>query len=245
MRKYKVAPWCNWPNHDYARKLEELFITGARCDVWRRFMNSATLHRLHRVKGYIIHFNQYDYFDQLICEFPCTEKQLRRTITKLMRPGHEQPIVFKRTDIYDSRGWCTLPLNCFADCANAFNPRTDKERSQSDALKLNEMPTIMFGLRAMPWHITSDMFTLTHRLKDGERLAEMTFAHPDLDRRFENKRWVADKKFSKEATREQMHADLLAHVRLECAKHSVRIVDLDAIDRLTGNDVPTHNPTKP
>lgn len=177
---------------------------------------------LHKIKGRIIWFNRYEYFDNLICEFPCSEKKLREVITGIMRPGHELSVEFTRNDIYDSRAWAYLPLDCFVD-VQGINKRISRKRGwQHDTLDRNEMPVAHFGID-LPWVVSRDCFKLAHRLKDGGRFAEMTFAHPYLDPRFNNLRWVADGQFQREATRAEMESDLFSKVEERCKKYKVTI----------------------
>ncbi len=232
MMKSIKAPWCNWPSVSQAREIEDLYKVGARCDAWRAFLNSDTVKKLKRVKGYILWFNKWEHFDKLLCEFECTEKKLRAVIKSIMRPGHEMPIEFIRTDIYDAKGWTRLPLSCFAEIENC-NERTGEEHWQYEILEKNEMPIVQFGL-PMPWTVSRDCFTLTHCLKDDiaqgvccrRRHAVMTFNHPQLDRRFDGKRWVADMIFPRESKRKEMTEKLFAKVKAECAKHLVTIKEV-------------------
>lgn len=203
----KEPNWINWPNMNYARDLEDLYTMGQRCDAWRAFMQSETIAKLRRLKGRIIWFNKYQYFDKLLCEFDCSEKKLRATIESLMRPDHKMPVEFIRKDIYDARAWAELPLSCFAEV-------------EGDP---NEIPVIQFGLK-LPWEISVDCFTLTHRIKDNLRHAIMTVAHPQIDPRFKGKRWVADQVFPRDTTRKEMETILLDKVRNECKRNLVTIV---------------------
>ena len=217
----KNPGWVDWPNHKYARDIEDLYKVGRRCDAWREFFRSETIEKLKKIKGYILWFNRYSYFERLICEFDCSEKKLRMTIESLMRTGHETPVTFVRKDIYDARAWADLPLNCFAEI-DGCNERSGEVLWQHHEILKNEMPIIQFGIRKR-WVVSRDLFVLTHRLKYGERFATMTFSHPQLDPRFENKRWVAEKTFHKEASRKEMTEALFAEVEQECTKYLVKI----------------------
>jgi len=224
MKKKEIkVRWCGWPNVSYAREMEDLFKVGIRCDAWRSFLSSETAAKLKKIKGHIIWFNRYEYFDKLICEFDCSEKRLRNVIKSLMRVGHEKEIEFIRNDIYDARAWTRLPLSCFAEVDGCL-PRSGKDLWQCEVLEHNEMPVILFGIK-LPWTVSRNCFALTHRLKHGKRHAEMTFSHPQLDYRFDNKRWVAEKTFPKETNRKEMTEDLFAKAEDECTKHLVTIID--------------------
>ena len=223
MKKIKIN-WCNWPHRENKRDPGDLNKVGARCDAWRSFLQSETVAKLKKMKGNCIWFNKYEYFDKLICEFDCSEKRLRSVIKSLMRKGHGIPIEFIRDDIYDARAWVKLPLCYFIEIdVLEYKERSGKDIWQSDILKHNEMPIIYFGIK-LPWVVDSSCFTLTHRLKNGERYAEMIFRHPQLDRRFDGKRWAADDTFPRETTRKEMTEYLFAKVKNECAKHLVNII---------------------
>jgi len=209
----KMKP--NW------RETDDLYKVGARCDAWRTFFKSETIAKLKKIKGRVIWFNRYEYFDKLICEFDCSEKKLRAVIKSLIIPGREMPIMFVRKDIYDARAWAYLPLSCFAEI-NGCNERSDKNHWQYDILKSNEMPVIQFGLKKK-WVVDMGCFKIKHRLKDGMRFAVMTFEHSQLDSRFDGKRWVAEQMFPRETTKEEMTEALFAKVKAECVKHIVTI----------------------
>lgn len=182
-----------------------MYRTGARCDAWRSFLHSENLAKLKRLKGHVLWFNQYEHFEKLIMEFDCTEAQLRRAIAKIVRPQfRDTAFVFKRADIYDARAWAYLPLNWFAE------------------IDEREIPVVQFGLK-LPVSVSRRDFTLTHRLKDGGRFAEMTFSATWLDHRFRGQRWCADGRFSKEATRAEMTASLFSRVEKQCRFHLVTI----------------------
>lgn len=221
MSKAQKGDWCGSPNHSNMRELDDLFKVGARCDAWRSFLKSKTVAALRQIKGHVIWFNRYEHFETLICEFDCTESKLTAVIKGLMLPKSREIVEFVRRDIYDARAWAYLPLGCFTK-TTGFNKRTDTERMQYDVLALNEMPIVQFGIRK-PWVVTRDCFTLRHRIKDGGRFAEMTFAHPQLDTRFRNLRWVADGMFPREAKRADIEAVLFAKVREEAANYLVSI----------------------
>jgi hypothetical protein len=222
MKKIKVN-WCNWPHRENKRGPDDLYKVGVRCDAWRSFLQSETIAKLKKIKGSVIWFNKYEYFDKLICEFDCSEKKLRSVIESLMRRGHEKPVEFLRRDIYDARAWAYLSLSCFAGI-DGCNERSGKNHWQHEILKYNEIPVVQFGIK-LPWVVSRSCFTLTHRLKNGERFAIMTFDHPQLDLRFDSKRWVGKETFPRETTRKEMTEHLFATVESECAKHLVAISD--------------------
>lgn len=227
MGRDKKPRWCNWPNREYQRGDNDLYLTGLRCDAWREFFSSETLRTLKRIKGHCIWFNRYEYFDKLIAEFDCAERTLRNVIKGLLLPGfQDRPIDFLRSDIYDARAWARVPLNWLLEGLQSFGERDPNQprQWQHEVLETNQVPEIQFGVKK-PWIVTRDCFSLRHRLKDDGRFAEMTFAHPDLDPRFENKRWVADGKFAREATRAEMEAALFAQVEERCARHLVTITE--------------------
>jgi hypothetical protein len=223
MSKSEKGGWCGWPDHSNMRATEDLFKLGARCDAWRIFFKSKAIASLKKINGHIIWFNRYEYFDKLICEFDCPQKQLISVLSRLMHPDHRVHIEFLRNDIYDARAWCYLPLSCFVN-VEGFAKRTGIKHLQSEILEINEMPVVEFGIK-LPWTVTRDCFTLTHRIKGSARFAEMTFAHPQLDPRFNNCRWVADGMFPRETERKEMEDVLFARVQAECSKHQVTIVD--------------------
>jgi len=224
MEKQTETPsWCTWPHKRFIRDAQDLFTMGMRCDAWRSFLKSETIKKLKKIKGYVIWFNVYEHFDKLICEFDCTEKKLRNIIESLMIPGCEEKIEFVRKDIYDARAWACLPLSCFAKIGGC-NKRSGDDLWQSDILKRNEIPIVQFGIK-LPWVVSRDCFKLTHRIKYGERHAEMTFNHPQLDRRFHNERWVGKGVYPKKTTRKEMTEDIFISAEIECAKHLVTIID--------------------
>lgn len=207
MSKKQTPRWCNWPHREFAREVNDLNIMGARCDAWRAFLTSDTMKRLRRVKGHFIWFNRYEMFCKLIAEFACTERQLRKAISELVRPEFSgEPYAFQRSDIYDARSWAKLPLSWFAE------------------IDEREVPVIEFGLR-LPWTVNRKDFTLRWRHKRGRKLAVMTFANPAIDDRFEDRRWVAEDLFPPNATRQEMWDALFAEVTKKCRTHLVTIVD--------------------
>ena len=215
----KIKPnWCGWPNQENARGIEDLEIMGMRCDAWRDFLSSETAAMFKKLKGSIIWFNKYQYFDKLICELGCSEKTAIKTIESLMRPGYIVLVDFVRNDIYDSRAWAEIPLICFADIQG--NERSGDYFGYE--LHKNEMPVIQFGLKKK-WVVDMGCFKIKHRLKDGMRFAVMTFEHSQLDSRFDGKRWVAEQMFPRETTKEEMTEALFAKVKAECVKHIVTI----------------------
>lgn len=226
--KYDKEPrWCSWPNRDYQRGNNDLYLTGLRCDAWRTFLTSDTVRAFKRLKGQCIWFNRYEYFDKLIAEFDCTERSLRRVITARLLPEfQDRPIEFVRNDIYDARAWAHIPLNWFVDGLAPLSERDPNPgpRWQYEVLAANEVPDVQLGIKK-PWAVSRDSFSLRHRLKNGSRFALMTFAHPQLDRRFQGKRWVADGTFSREATRAVMFAHLFAEVAEKCGRHLVTITE--------------------
>lgn len=220
MKKIKIN-WCNWPHRENKRDPGDLNKVSARCDAWRSFLQSETIAKLKKMKGNCIWFNKYEYFDKLICEFDCSEKRLRSVVKSLMRSGHEVPVDFTRRDIYDARAWAYISLSCFAKIDG--NGRSGASYYSSDVLKHNEIPVVQFGIK-QPWTVSRSCFTLAHRLKNDKRYAIMTFNHPQLDLRFDGKRWVADGMFPRKATRKEMTEYLFAKVKNECAKHLVNII---------------------
>lgn len=217
----KRQSWCDLPDRKtHMRDTEDLYKVGARVDAWRSFLGPTTVKKLKRIKGNVVWFNKWEHFDKLICEFDCTEKQLRRVIESLLRPGHEVPD-FLRNDIYDARAWASVPLNYFVEEAS-FNPRAIKKPFHWEILEAHEVPLVQFGIE-LPWVVSRNCFSLAHRLKGDGRFAEMSFAHPQLDARFENRRFVADGIFRREATRKEMEEALFAKVEIECHRCLVTI----------------------
>lgn len=199
--------------------IENLRVTSFKCSAWLDFFKTDVLSIFQRAGGSVISHD----LEELYYEFPYEPGAIADLITSFMRPGTDFPIRFKRTDIFDSRGWCTIPLACFVPLSG-------------------DVPQLKIGLRDMPWEITSDCFRLYHRIKRNDRLAEMYFVHPDQERGYSQSmkrgRWVAEEKFELGAKRPDMHAHLLASVRARAAEHFVRIIDLDALDRLEGRPLP-------
>jgi len=215
------APWCSWPHRENQRDPGDFKKTCARCDAWREFLKSETIEKFKKIKGNAIWFNRYEYFDKLICEFDCSETKLRATIESLMRHDHRVSVVFVRNDIYDARAWAYLPLSCFSELSGCKN-RGEKRIWQSDILTRNEIPVVQFGIK-LPWTVKRACFTLAHRLKADGRIAIMTFKHPQLDRRFNGKRWAAERMFPRDTTRAEMTKALFVEIENECAKHLVTI----------------------
>ena len=227
MKLVKEPNWCNWPKRANARELEDLARMGARCDVWRKFLTSETLKSFGRLKGRIIYFNRYQYFDHLLIEFDCTEKQLRTAINKRLLPEFTDSLYeFKRIDIYEARAWSHIPLNWFVDGLEGFNKRAMPEKREwdFDILSKNEIPCVQFGIRK-PLTISRNCFTMTYRIKDDHKKAVMICNYPDSEYRFRGKRWVADGIFPRESTRTQMEERLFAQVVDKCKKHLVTITD--------------------
>lgn len=214
---------CSCPNVDYSTRASDLYTLGLRVDAWRQFLNSETIKKLNQLRCHILWFNQYEYFDALICEFDCPEDKLKSQLLKLILPGQEVNISFQRNDIYDPRAWCKLPLNCFVPMEKV-NPRYNQPVWNWEILDKNPVPEVSFGIKK-PWVITKDCFTISHRIKRGHRFAEMTFSHPQLDDHFKNRRWVAEGAFPIECKRETMEAVLMAQVEDKCSKCMVTIVD--------------------
>lgn len=218
----KRDSWCDNPDTENSRELSDLYKVGRRVDAWRDFFHSRTVDMLMRLDGAILWFNRWEYFDRLICEFDCSKEIAVETITGLMIAGHELPMDFIRNDIYDSRAWCNLPLDCFVD-AHGFSERTCDDIPQYEVLKYNQMPILQLGIKKVEWTVTLDCFTFSHKLKDGERFAQITFDHPQLRAHFKGRRWCADGKFDRSATRKQMEDALFAKVITECQKYQVEI----------------------
>ena len=220
----KNRGWCNWPNREYKDDCESFARMAIRCDVWRAFFSSRLSDRLGRLKGRIIWFNRHEAFDKLLCEFDCSERLITQILGSFMRPGHEREIVFRRCDIYDKRAWTHLPLNCFIDTETLEprGPTSERWLDMTEALRMNEVPLLSFSI-PQKWTVSRECFSLHHRIKDDKRFAEMVFSHPYLDGRFQNRRWVADGWFPKEATRYEMETELLSKVRENCVSHWVTI----------------------
>ena len=219
-RIVKETNWCTWPNRKYARDVEQLTRMAIRCDAWRMFF-SSTAQTLKKLKGHIIWFNRYEAFDKLLCEFECSERHLVKTIRPLMR--RDIPLVFRRSDIYDARAWLTLPLDCFVKI-DGTNPRTRDPRFQDEALKLNETPIVRFSIRKK-WIIDWECFTIQRRRRAGRVTDIVTFAHPDIDSRFEGGRWCAQKVFPAGTPKKQREAELLSIVREKAAQYLVTITE--------------------
>ena len=220
----KYENWCNNIDPKYARDLEDLYKVGARVDAWRIFFQSPAIEVLKNLGGYIQWFNKHEHFENFICEFECSEEVATRAISGLMRPGHEYPIFFERNDIYDSRAWCQLPLDCFV-VADGFNARTNDDVCQHQVLEYNQMPMLTLGIKVKQWTVSRTDFTFSHKLKNGERFAQISFNHHQLRPNFKGRRWCADGIFERSATRQQMEAALFAKVREKCKRHHVEILD--------------------
>lgn len=230
--------WCDWPNRKYGLEVHDLTLMAIRCDAWRAFFSSETAVALQRLKGHVIYFSQYQAFDKLICEFRCSEKQLARTIRKMFHPSLEfdgKPAresnwtpIFRRKDIYDARTWTNIPLTWFVPVSEWKPPTEDEHwRNLTQVLAAKETPTLQLSIE-LPWVVQRKCFTLRRRSKDRKLLWVMTFAHPDIDPRFGNRRWVAEAfadEFPPEATKMDVFEELLAEVRQQCAKHLVTIED--------------------
>ena len=227
MKNPNINPtWYNWPNREYARTLAEFTSMAVRCDVWRAFFVSPAFKSMNRMKGRIIWFNRSEAFDKLICEFPCSEQGLIKVLKGVMRRDCGE-ISFRRNDIYDKRAWMYLPLDMFVD-VEGMKPRMPENysmgyRHETQVLIENEMPLLCFSV-PKPWVVEESCFTLHHRIREGRRFAEMTFAHPYLDSRF-GKRWVADGWFAKETKRAEMYDTLLSEVKEKCVGHLVTITE--------------------
>jgi hypothetical protein len=237
--RVKEPRWCNWPNRDYQRATTDLFQVGARCDAWRAFLSSDTMKRLNRVKGRIIWFNQYEYFDTLLAEFDCSEATLRKVIREILLPEfRDNAFAFRRKDIFDARAWATVPLNWFTQGLDGFQQRKDdRRRFQNEVLEACEVPKVQFAIK-LPWDVTSDYFTLKHRLKNGQRVAELLFDHPELDPRFQGRRWVADGVFPTATSRAEMLKALFRQAEEKCANHQVRIIDRWTLRELNNDPHP-------
>lgn len=215
----KKQNWCNDANKKYARELDDLYKVGSRVDAWRDFFKSASCGMLKKLSGDIIYFNKFEYFERLICELKCTEGKAIASIEKVTLS--EPEINFLRDDIYDSRAWCRLPLSCFA-LTKGFNERTERDLMQWDVLKYNQMPEVQLGINKA-WTVSRGWFKFSHKIKNDERYAEISFNHPQLDKRFKGRRWCADGKFPRSATRQEMEAVLWGKVNTECQKHLVTV----------------------
>ena len=213
------------PNREYARRLAEFTSMAVRCDAWRGFFTSPAFKSMNRMKGHIIWFNRSEAFDNLSCEFPCSEQRLIKSLKGVMRRDCGE-ISFRRNDIYDKRAWAYLPLDMFVD-VEGMKPRMSEPcsgyRGETVILIENEMPLLCFSV-PKPWVVEESCFTLHHRIREGRRFAEMTFAHPYLDSRF-GKRWVADGWFAKETKRAEMYDTLLSEVKEKCVGHLVTITE--------------------
>ena len=229
MRKRQTAikggRWCSWPNRDYMRPFTDLARMGARCDAWRAFLDSRTVAILRRMKGSVIWFNRYEYFDKLFCEFDCSDARLAAVVSKLMPLNRRRRPTFKRNDIYDARAWANIPLDFFVP-AKDMKPRTKMDQMwQEDVLPANEVPLLSFGVR-VPWTVSRDCFTLRHRIKGGERFAVMTFAHPQLDPRFQNRRWCAEGTFPRDMTLDAVESALWDEVSDKCRDYLVTVMEV-------------------
>lgn len=222
-RIIKEAHWCNWPNQEYARNLEDLARMGARCDAWRKFFSSGTLRRLSRLEGTVIWFNRYEAFDKLLVECNCTEKQLRSAIKKMLLPDFKSHVYeFKRQDIYDAISWAKIPLNLFVTGLEECAQRDGLEHWQYEILARNEVPLVQIGIK-LPWTVSRNCFSIVDRVRDGRKITVMICNHPDIDPRFNGKRWVAEGEFSPGTPKSQKMETLFAKVEVECLKHQVTI----------------------
>jgi len=219
----KKKNWCNLPDSKYARETDDLYKVGSRVDAWRGFFGSPASRKIKKLPGNIIWFSKWEHFEKLIVEIDLPEDKAVKIIRKLML--HSEPIEFLRSDIYDSRAWCELPLSCFVK-TKGFNKRTDNHIMQYDVLKYNQMPIVQFGIKKA-WAVSRGCFTFSHKIKNDERYAQLSFDHPQQDERFEGRRWVADGTFPRTATRREMEAALFAKAEAECREHMVTIIKKD------------------
>lgn len=211
--KYEKPNWCDWPDPEYARELGDLNEMGIRCDAWRQFMTSDTLRALKEIDGNFIWFNRYEQYDKLIAYFPCSEERMRETLARLLRPDYrEKGFRFRRIDIFDKRAWIYLPVNWFVEALDGV---------------ICKPPILQIGID-LPLTVRKAHFTMTHRLKDGGRFAEMRFNHPDLDERFNKRRWVTHQQFPRAATRQEMFDALFKEVKGKCAQYNVSFADPEA-----------------
>lgn len=206
MSKCNPQQWCNWPNRDFARQIDDVYSMGASCDAWRRFLVSDTLRALQKVKGHFGWFSRYEEFDKLLVEFDCSEKRMRHTINGLRAAEFaNEDYSFTRMDIYDARSWAKLPLRWFVE----VDPRVD--------------PTIQFGIR-IPAQIDIARFHLSHRMKKGQKMALITCDDTRFDGRFKGKRWCAERAFPRGTTRQDEWDVLMGEVREKCQKYLMTIV---------------------
>lgn len=207
----KAPMWCGWPHEEFATQIESVCRMGARCDAWRAFMTSSTLEKLRTIKGYFGWFNEHKAFEELLVQFDCSEAEIRSTLASLMRPRfRKEKYAFKRRDIYDARAWAGFPLSWFVDC------KTDAR----------EVPELQVSIN-LPLHLNRSDFVIKHRVKDGQRHAEM-FCYFDglATQYFRDGRWVAERKFDLTTTRDQMITALFDDVQAKAKQYQFTIQPL-------------------
>jgi hypothetical protein len=259
----KEVRWCDWPLPEHARELDELAKVGARCDAWRQFMKSEALAVIKMSVNPFCWFNAWENFDRLILELDCGEGELRAAINDRLRPQYKEcSYGFKRMDIWDSRSWCTLPLEWFVEGMAGFGASRNGKRPDwpETVLTHNDMPVLQFGIK-LPWTVGQECFWMEHKIKRDPwgsstlewREAFMFFDHPDIDKRFKGRRWAADGKFAVAATRSEMEEALWEVVLAKCKTSLVTVVEgpfgklpkkgkangcQGAVDRVGCGDVP-------
>ena len=198
---------------------------GTRCDAWRAFLSSSTFEVLAKLRGHVIWFNKYEAFDRLIMEVSCSFKRLREALRGLIRARFLDTtnLTPVRKDIYDARGWISLPLDRFVSI-HGMHPRTGNPTWEHDVLARNEMPIVDIGLQTR-WKVSRDCFHVIRRSKGRKPMAVMVFSHPQLDERFEEERWCAEQEWIPGANRQDMETALLPKVVERCKRYLVEIVE--------------------
>lgn len=225
----KTQSWCDSPY--YVRELTDLYIVGSRVDVWRNFLLSDKIDVLRELEMSVCSFNRYSMFDRLIIMLNCSEDEAVKGIRSIMLDGDDTPIEFRRNSIHDDRAWAWLPLSCFTD-AQGFNDwDRDKELWQDDILKFNPMPQFQIGIKKQ-WVVSPDCLVFSHKLKvdkkswphEKKRFAQVSFNHPDLDRRFKGNQHVVDGFFHSDKAIPEVREELTAKAMIVCAKHGVKVL---------------------
>ena len=178
------------------REREKLAQVAAVCDAWNQFFQLHT-RRLARIKGYLQWFNEHQYFKTSYIDVECSEAALQKTLAKMVFPGVIIPKPIRR-ELFDSRAWVEFPLSSFVSIPEKW------------------APSVQFGLAHTPWEVSSECFSLSHNLKadwpgasSRKRFAVLTFNHPQLHPRFNGCAWVAEQTFPREATRQELLAEMM------------------------------------
>jgi hypothetical protein len=169
-------------------------------------------------------------FDSLIIMLDCSEDEAATEIKSIMVPGTERPVEFYRTSIHDLRAWATFPLSCFTE-AEGFNDWKDFKLWQDDILKFNPMPKFQIGINKK-WVVAEKCFKFSHKLKldhkswpvEKKRYAQISFDHPQLDRRFENNQHVVSGFFDRNKSISDVREMLMVEAIVVCKKNSVEII---------------------